>query len=227
MRPLERACQPILAELLKLKFQPPSHSIIDAQPFIELFDDMLEKARSSDCSTFDIQAAHYALVAFADEMIAQLTSPDANHYQHSLQQHYFGENSAGEGFFLRLEDLLQEEGRHAALEIFALCLALGFQGCYLEASRQKLRTIRQRIREYLAHEPLLAPPWFISESAPQSKTRPKRFRFSRYLASFAVALSLGILNGWMMRRELQKQSRALVELSRALPRLHHHKGSQR
>jgi type VI secretion system protein ImpK len=47
-----------------------------------------------------------------------------------LQFKYFRTNTAGEGFFERLEPLRRDTHRHEVLKVYTLCLLFGFQGKY-------------------------------------------------------------------------------------------------
>src|SRR4029078_12893641 len=49
---------------------------------------------------------------------------------HLLQFHYFRENTAGDGFFQRLETIRRDPRRREVLRSYALCLWFGFQGRY-------------------------------------------------------------------------------------------------
>jgi type VI secretion system protein ImpK len=101
--------------------------------------------------------ATYAVVALLDESI--LTSPGplrGDWVGFPLQQELFGENVAGENFYLQLRDLLgRPDSRDLAdiLELFLLCLLLGFKGRYaasdgaeiqglITATTQKVNRIR-------------------------------------------------------------------------------------
>ena len=53
----------------------------------------------------------------------------------------FGDQLAGENFFNRLESLRARGSAHLqALEVFHMCLLLGFQGRYIIEGSEKLRT---------------------------------------------------------------------------------------
>jgi len=101
--------------------------------------------------------ATYAVVALLDESI--LNSPGAlrdSWIGYPLQQEIFGENVAGENFYLQLRDLLARPESQALgdiLELFLLCILLGFKGRYaasdgaeiqglITATHQKLNRIR-------------------------------------------------------------------------------------
>src|SRR5262245_60393242 len=66
--------------------------------------------------------ARYALVAFLDETMAAVSDSWS-----PLQLDLFNELSAGEGFYDRIETMRAAKNVDA-LEIYYLCLALGFQG---------------------------------------------------------------------------------------------------
>lgn len=101
--------------------------------------------------------ATYAVVALMDESILNSPGPLRGDWVgYPLQQELFGENVAGENFYLQLRDLLSRpESRELAdiLELFLLCLLLGFKGRYaasdgaeiqglVTATTQKVNRIR-------------------------------------------------------------------------------------
>ena len=101
--------------------------------------------------------ATYAVVALLDESILNSPGPLRGDWVgFPLQQELFGENVAGENFYLQLRDLLaRPESRDLGdiLEVFLLCLLLGFKGRYaasdgaeiqglITATSQKLSRIR-------------------------------------------------------------------------------------
>lgn len=101
--------------------------------------------------------ATYAVVALLDESILNSPGPLRDPWiGFPLQQELFGENVAGENFYLQLRDLLaRSESRDLGdiLELFLLCLLLGFKGRYaasdgaeiqglITATQQKLNRIR-------------------------------------------------------------------------------------
>jgi type VI secretion system protein ImpK len=99
----------------------------------------------------------YAVVALLDESILNSPGPLRSEWVgYPLQQELFGENVAGENFYLQLRDLLaRPDSRELGdiLELFLLCLLLGFKGRYaasdgaeiqglITAGSQKLNRIR-------------------------------------------------------------------------------------
>jgi type VI secretion system protein ImpK len=101
--------------------------------------------------------ATYAVVALLDESILNTPGPLRETWiGYPLQQELFGENVAGENFYLQLRDLLarpESQDLGDLLELYLLCLLLGFKGRYaasdgaeiqglLTATGQKLHRIR-------------------------------------------------------------------------------------
>ena len=97
---------------------------------IGLFDSMEGAARASGISDVDIWDVKYALVAFIDETVG---------WESRLELEIFGSNVAGEEFFNKLEQIKSDKGRDGVLEIYYLCLALGFEGRYVRRP-ERLRT---------------------------------------------------------------------------------------
>lgn len=96
-----------------------------------VLEQMAEKARQAGVTEDDIADTRYALVAFLDERLLSSEWPGKQAWQaRPLQLVYFNENTAGEGFFLKLKELLQSPQRAHVLQIYYLCLTLGFRGQY-------------------------------------------------------------------------------------------------
>jgi type VI secretion system protein ImpK len=101
----------------------------------------------------DLAEARFAFCALLDEVILNSTLPIRADWEcRPLQLELFGEHMAGERFFDRLE-LLRREGvaRLGVLEVFHLCLLLGFQGRYAFDGREKLDYLTARLGDEIAH----------------------------------------------------------------------------
>ncbi len=74
----------------------------------------------------------FALVAFLDETIlGSEWSGKESWFAYPLQMEYFNRFDAGDEFFNRLQELRQSTRQNVdAVEVFYLCLALGFRGRY-------------------------------------------------------------------------------------------------
>jgi type VI secretion system protein ImpK len=79
-----------------------------------------------------VNDAVYALVALLDETVMSTPGECRNFWvTNPVQLELFGDNLAGEGFFKRLEKLMADPERMKdVLEIYYLCLSLGFEGKY-------------------------------------------------------------------------------------------------
>jgi type VI secretion system protein ImpK len=91
-----------------------------------------------------------------------------------LQMEYFNDFTAGEEFYRKLEALRgsNDAGRREALEVFGLCLGLGFRGKYAGMSGlEEIKMLRARIHSELADgnvtQQPLSPHWAVEEHLPQ------------------------------------------------------------
>ena len=101
------------------------------QRIIDVLDRMVGAARAARVSETEIAEARYALVAFIDEQILRSSWPGRVEWMNQpLQLTLYREVTAGENFFARMRALLNHGGHESALEIYYLCLALGFRGAY-------------------------------------------------------------------------------------------------
>lgn len=136
----------------------PSMDIL-TQRIAGVFEQMAEKARRFRIPDADVAEARYALCAFMDEQILRSEwSGRQDWMSQPLQLIYFNENTAGEGFFTRLEALEQQPARVHVLQIYYLCLTLGFQGQYAVRGGEGISAIVERLANRLArHLPRTAP----------------------------------------------------------------------
>lgn len=96
-----------------------------------VFENLRRKAQALDISSADAMEAIYAIAAFMDEQILRSPWPARHQWMaQPLQLAYFHETTAGEGFFQRLAGLEVDPHRYHVVEIYYLCMALGFQGKY-------------------------------------------------------------------------------------------------
>jgi type VI secretion system protein ImpK len=107
-----------------------------------LFDQMARKCREDGIPDEDANEAKYAIAAFTDEQIFRSAWPGRTQWMgQPLQLIYFNENTAGEGFFQHMARLQSQPNRTHVLEIYYLCLCLGFQGQYAVSGGQGLGAI--------------------------------------------------------------------------------------
>jgi type VI secretion system protein ImpK len=103
----------------------------------------------------DVRLATFAVVAFLDESILNSNNPLFADWQRMpLQEELFGVHTAGEMFFHCIDRLMakNEPGQSAdLLEIYALCLLLGFRGRYSVSGQEGVRSIVSTVTEKLQH----------------------------------------------------------------------------
>ena len=92
----------------------------------------MEQAKALGYSSESIQLSFFAAVSLLDESVLKLQSPAfAEWAQRPMQEEMFGHNRAGEVFFDHLRALLaRQDSQETAdcLEVFTLCMLLGFKG---------------------------------------------------------------------------------------------------
>lgn len=94
-------------------------------------DELLEKASDEGFNQADAQDMAYAIVALVDEVALNQSEAIRTFWMRNLlQTHYFNENQAGDGFFVRLKSVREDPGREEVLRVYYLCLLFGFQGRY-------------------------------------------------------------------------------------------------
>ena len=103
----------------------------------------------------DVRLATFAVVAFLDESILNSNSPIfADWPRMPLQEELFGVHTAGEMFFQCVDRLMAKGDAPLTadvLEIYALCLLLGFRGRYSISGQESLRSIATTVAEKLQH----------------------------------------------------------------------------
>lgn len=130
----------------------PRNSAALAEHVLQFLGDVDRKARQLDLPLDDVDAAKYAYCAAVDEIIlrSDYTVRDAWETR-PLQLRVFGDQLAGENFFIRLEALRARGNAHLqALEVFHLCLLLGFQGRYALDGIEKLNYLSARLGDEIA-----------------------------------------------------------------------------
>jgi len=129
----------------------------DEEEFIDtvkiLLADFDKEARKLRAPSEDIEAAKYAFCAALDEIILGSRLPmRAAWERRPLQLAIFGDQLAGVHFFDRLEDLRNKGGvRLQALEVFHMCLLMGFRGKYAHDSGDKRDYLTARLGDEIAH----------------------------------------------------------------------------
>jgi type VI secretion system protein ImpK len=134
----------------------------------DLLDRAARDARET-ASDEDIRMATFALVVFIDEAVLSSEWPGKQHWLASpLQMELYDRFDGGEAFFTRLDRLREEPGvRAEVLEIYYLCMALGFKGKYRLENQEELRIRIEDTYATLRRVPGMGP----GELAPHGRPR--------------------------------------------------------
>lgn len=132
------------------------YAVGDVQSFRAKLRDFLTQVdkggKRINASSEDVYLAKYAFCALMDEVVLSSRSSLSESWQRNpLQLELFGDQLAGETFFTRLEELrAQGAARVQVLEVFHMCLLLGFQGKYLIEGSEKLGYLTARLGDEIA-----------------------------------------------------------------------------
>lgn len=129
----------------------------DADVFRErircFLDDFERHAKRQNALPDDIYDVKYAFCAAVDEAILSSRLSIRDEWERlPLQLMLFGEQLAGEQFFVKLEEL-RAQGAHRvqALEVFHHCLLHGFRGKYLLEGPEKINYLISRVGDEVVH----------------------------------------------------------------------------
>ena len=187
------ACGEVLSVGAQLAEAPglPSPEIMKRR-VATLLEDMDRRGAELGIQKVDLEEARYAIVAFIDEQLFKAPWAGRQEWMlEPLQLVYFNENTAGEGFFTRLDALERDPTRVHVLEVYYLCLTLGFLGRYAVRGGEGLGAVIDRLAAILGRATpqgdVLSP-----RGAPldQGKTRARREAPVLLLAGGLVGLAL-------------------------------------
>jgi type VI secretion system protein ImpK len=178
-----------------------------------------QQARARGYTEEDIRLATFAVVAFLDESVLNLRKPIFKDWvRRPLQEELFGRHVAGEIFFDYANQIL---GRRDApetadlLEVYQLCLLLGYQGKYSISSRGDLRALMgqiedkmQRIRKSTA---TLSPGWPVADDGSAVARVDPWLR--RLAILFAVIAVLTVVLFGVYELSLASGARTLEEIA--------------
>lgn len=117
----------------------------------QTFGSIDSAASAGDYTAEDVRMARYALTAFVDETIARTSWAGKTEWaSNPLSLVEFNDNNAGDGFFIKLEEIRrQTEAKPELLEVYYTCLALGFEGKYALTDPQERRRLIKGVGQEL------------------------------------------------------------------------------
>lgn len=128
-----------------------------------------------------VQVAKFALAAFVDETVLTNNFPLRNEWEKNpLQLEYFGEQLAGVKFFEKLDAMLKQlDVTKDAVEIYYMCMLLGFKGRYAVYEQERLLETMQTTANALVKAGKmssvdLAPHWLANDqpTPPEKRVMP-------------------------------------------------------
>lgn len=150
---------PVLEVIMKVKagLIIPSTSL--RREIAELLKQMEHRGETLRCNPRAVQAVKFALTAFVDETVLTADFPLRDAWErHPLQLEYFGEHLAGVTFFNRLEEMLKDpESDPGVVEVYYVCLLLGYEGKHKKYYLEQLRAVIEAVAEYLRRANRLRP----------------------------------------------------------------------
>ena len=161
---------PVFELVLKLRAETLALSSSLRPAAQQLLQAMEQRGATLRHAERQIQAVKFALAAFIDETVMTTSSPLRDEWEKfPLQLEYFGEQLAGVKFFERLEELVKQiETEASVVEVYYLCMLLGFKGkykVYMEDQLQELikSTAAQLKRVGRLQETDLSPHWKVMD----------------------------------------------------------------
>ena len=161
---------PVFDLILRLKsgIVQPSN---DLRPQItQLLKDFEERALRYRYRESIIQVAKFALASFVDETVLTNNFPLKEDWErYPIQLEHFGEQLAGNKFYDKLEAMLRQIDVTAdAVEVYYVCMLLGFKGRYAVYEQDKLLQTMQRTADALVKvgkisKVDLSPHWLVED----------------------------------------------------------------
>ena len=151
--PILECCASLFALTIKLK--DPERGINVSDKFrtmiLVAFDEFERKAYENKISLTIVKESKFALSAYIDETVLTSLWPGRMQWMSNpLQMKYFGEHLGGEVFYNKLKEFRQSGERYVNLiELYYVCLQLGFEGVYRIKGFEKLMALQVDIKSQI------------------------------------------------------------------------------
>lgn len=153
-----------------------------------------------------VQTTKFALAAFADETVLTADFPLRHEWEkYPLQLEYFGEQLAGVKFYERLEELMKSPEENAdVIEVYYLCLLVGYKGKYKIYFEDQLRGVIERVEDCLRRVNrlrigALSPHWKANDQPPLVSLQgiPMWAKISGAAALGLIILMYSVFSFWL------------------------------
>jgi type VI secretion system protein ImpK len=207
---------PVLDLILRLKagIVTPSNEL--RPKVITMLGDFEKRAERYRFNHKIIQVSKFALASFVDETVLTNNFPLKDEWEKfPIQLEYFGEQLAGNKFFDKLESMLKQIDVTAdAVEVYYMCMLLGFKGRYAIYEQEKLLAIMQQTANALVKVGRikgvdLAPHWLSTDQPkpPEKRGMPlwaKIVAFSGLGLAVIVYLVMYLLSASFLQEAVEK-----------------------
>ena len=151
--PLLECCTPLFALVAPFRKGDHGESLPEdyRQTILAGFDELERMAFERQLTMQTVKEARYALAAYIDEVVlSSRWHGRLDWMSKPLQLEFFGEHLAGEGFFEHLAQLRQGgEPNRDILELYYVCLQLGFEGVYRLRGLEQLMALQVDLRSQI------------------------------------------------------------------------------
>jgi type VI secretion system protein ImpK len=155
----------------------------------------------------DVKDTHFAVVAFLDSVVLHSKEPvHAEWERKTLQEELFGKSEAGLVFFEKLDHFRsRRDSQELAdiLEVYLLCLLLGFEGRYSGGARGDLdgliQRTRMRIQDIRGRSRQISPSGALPlENAAPAPIEQRKDQFRPIIVAVVVATILCFFVCWWL-----------------------------
>ena len=207
---MAHAFHEVFTAVVRLRFA--GQSVNNAEAFRNHLKQALQMAvsdaQSHGYNPEDIQKAAFAVVVYVDESVLNSRNPAfAEWHRMPLQEEFYGGHVGGETFFQDLQAALaRPDGIQTAdlLEVYYLCLLLGYRGRYGAGGAGEVSAlanmIRDKVRRIRGQSMVLSPHWELPAEAPPPLRKDPWI--SRLMFVAGVVLVVGVLLFGMMKFRL-------------------------
>ena len=153
--------------------------------------DLDKNAQTKNIPKEKFEYIKYALIALIDEIIINSTWSYKHYWiAHSLQLKYFKEHTAGEVFFEKISIIRQKIELIDVLEVYYICLQLGFLGMYrfhkFEEFLLLKKNLYEQIKDIRKEEIKLSPLCSIPKNSNFQKKIPIKGYFKKIIIFFGI-----------------------------------------
>ncbi len=205
---------PLLRMMMKIKAGLVTPSNEMRHMIHDLFKKFEERGANNGYRESQLQDTKFALAAFVDETVLAGGFPLREEWErYPLQLEFFKEALAGNKFFERL-DWLIKQGETDVVEIYYLCLLLGFKGKYHVFLEDQLPAVINAAAENLRgagrlRRCVLSPHGLLNDQPDPPSPEPEVSRWAKWSAMAAagvIAFAYLILN-WSLVSTLEAAMR--------------------